>query len=167
MFLPSTHCVACCWWAIGVAVRAEGGEVPVDDALEEQDRFAVFRRNLAFIDTLNSQNPHALCGITRFADRTEAERGRASQPMLVPPPASARPPNGQSQAHLSRNAAPTLGGRLHLAQGRPQTSSVAGRPFGVGFSRPSGAGGTVSALRLSCGVMGGAAGGERRGGWVD
>ena len=41
-----------------------------------------------------------------------------------------------------------------------------GRPFGAGFSRPSGVGGTVSAVRLSCGVTGGAAGGERRGGVV-
>ena len=40
------------------------------------------------------------------------------------------------------------------------------RPFGAGFSQPSGAGGTVSAVRLSCGVTGGAAGGERRGGVV-
>ncbi|EGB11133.1 hypothetical protein AURANDRAFT_22129 [Aureococcus anophagefferens] len=44
-----------------------------DDA-EDARRFAIFRRNLATIDTLNAANPAAVFGITSFCDRTDEER---------------------------------------------------------------------------------------------
>ena len=43
-------------------------------AAEDTMRFAVFKKNLIFIDTLNAVNPAALFGVTQAADRTEEER---------------------------------------------------------------------------------------------
>jgi len=43
---------------------------------EESRRFTVFKENLVFIDKLNANNPMALFGVTRYADRTEEERSR-------------------------------------------------------------------------------------------
>lgn len=41
---------------------------------ETSERFAYFKKNLGMIDKLNKVHPHALFGLTRFADRSEAER---------------------------------------------------------------------------------------------
>ena len=45
-------------------------------AAEEAERFGVFKTNLKHIDALNKRNPLALFGVTKAADRTEAERAR-------------------------------------------------------------------------------------------
>lgn len=45
-----------------------------DSVEKENDRFAIFKKNLRTIDALNRQNPIALFGITEAADQTEEER---------------------------------------------------------------------------------------------
>lgn len=47
-----------------------------DTTQEYNDRFAIFSKNLYYIDALNTQNPHALFGLNVFADQTEEERSR-------------------------------------------------------------------------------------------
>ncbi|KAK7248324.1 C1 peptidase family protein [Aureococcus anophagefferens] len=41
---------------------------------ETSERFAYFKKNLGMIDKLNKVHPHALFGITKFADKSEDER---------------------------------------------------------------------------------------------
>lgn len=43
---------------------------------ESNDRFAIFSKNLDYIDALNTQNPHALFGLNAFGDQTEEERSK-------------------------------------------------------------------------------------------
>ena len=59
--------------ALFAQFKATNGRNYEDDAIEA-DRFSTFKKNLAFIDSLNVANPHALYGVTRFADFTEDER---------------------------------------------------------------------------------------------
>ena len=47
-----------------------------DSTKESNDRFAIFSKNLGYIDALNTQNPHALFGLNVFADQTEEERSK-------------------------------------------------------------------------------------------
>ena len=47
---------------------------------EETYRFGIFKKNLVFIDKLNGNNPLALFGVTRAADRTEEERALRRMP---------------------------------------------------------------------------------------
>ena len=41
---------------------------------ERAERYAHFKKNLAEVDRLNGAHPYALFGLTRFADRSDAER---------------------------------------------------------------------------------------------
>ena len=51
---------------------------------EETYRFGIFKKNLIFIDKLNANNPTALFGVTRAADRTEEElKSRRMQARVV------------------------------------------------------------------------------------
>ena len=47
---------------------------------ERSKRFVVFKKNLAFIDQLNNNNPHALYGVTQYADWTSEEVKRMKLP---------------------------------------------------------------------------------------
>ena len=47
---------------------------------ERTKRFVVFKKNLQFIDTLNINNPHALYGVTQYADWTSDEVKRMKLP---------------------------------------------------------------------------------------
>ena len=47
---------------------------------ERAKRFVVFKKNLQFIDTLNINNPHALYGVTQYADWTSDEVKRMKLP---------------------------------------------------------------------------------------
>jgi len=47
--------------------------VNYQDPAEEAFRFGVFTQNLAIVDRLNADNPHAVFGVTKFADRTDEE----------------------------------------------------------------------------------------------